>query len=57
MRRLLRKIRHIGIKLVFLLLWVGMAYQAIVYFINPVRVESYRLAVEYWQWMWNLVAG
>ena len=57
MKKKFRKVRHLTIKLIFLLMWCGIAYQAVVYFINPVRVESYKLAVDYWHGMWKVFFG
>jgi hypothetical protein len=49
------KLSHFFIKGVLYLMWAAVAYQAIVYFINPVRVDVYKLAVEYWKGMWEVL--
>ena len=51
------KISHYMIKGILYLTWGAIAYQAVVYFVNPVRAESYRLAVEYWRGMWKVLFG
>jgi hypothetical protein len=55
MRRKFIKLSHYLIKGVMFLLWIAVALQAVVYFVNPVRTESYKLAVEYWQGLWKLL--
>jgi hypothetical protein len=54
-KRRLKRFSHYIVKGVLYLMWAGVAYQAVVYFVNPVRVESYRLAVEYWKGMWTVI--
>lgn len=52
------KFSHYVIKGVLYLMWAAVAYQAIIYFVNPVRVNIYKMAVEYWKGMWEvLVVG
>jgi hypothetical protein len=57
MRRKLIRLSHFIIKGVIYLMWVAVGYQAIVYFVNPIRVESYRLAVEYWRGLWKIIVA
>jgi hypothetical protein len=57
MRRRLIRLSHYLIKGTLCLMLIAIAIQAAVYFVNPVRVESYRLAVEYWQGLWKLLFG
>lgn len=55
MRRKLIRVSHYLIRAVILLMWAGVVYQAVVYFVNPNRVEVYRGAVEYWRGIWKIL--
>ena len=57
MKRKLIKLSHYGIKGIIYLMWAAIVVQAVVYFVNPVRAESYKLAVEYWQGLWGVFFG
>jgi hypothetical protein len=54
-RRKLIKLSHYLIRGIFVLMWIGVVYQAAFYFVKPYRAESYRLAVEYWQGLWKVL--
>jgi len=55
MKRKMKKFRHWLIKGILCLMWIAVVYQAVVYFVTPVRAESYRLAVEYWRGVWSVL--
>ncbi len=55
MRRRMIKLSHYAVKGIICLMWAAVAFQAVVYFVNPVRVDTYRLAVEYWRGMWTVL--
>jgi len=55
MRRRWIRISHYLIRGILFLMWIGVVIQAVVYFVNPIRVESYRTAVEYWRGLWEVI--
>ena len=57
MRRKWIKFSHYLIKGILYLMCGAIVYQAVVYFVNTVRVESYSSAVKYWQGMWKVFFG
>ena len=57
MRRKLIRLSHFGIKGIICLMWAAVVVQAVVYFVNPVRAETYKLAIKYWQGLWGVFFG
>ena len=57
MRRKLIRLSHFGIKGTIYLMWAAVVVQAVVYFVNPVRAETYKLSIEYWQGLWSVFFG
>ena len=53
-KRKWRKVSHYFIKGILYLTWGVIIYQAVVYFVNPVRAESYKSAIEFWQGIWQV---
>lgn len=57
MRRKLIRLSHYCIKGIIYLMYIAIVLQAVVYFVNPVRAESYGMAVDYWQGVWAVFFG
>jgi hypothetical protein len=55
MRRRWIRFSHYAIKGILCLMWLAVIYQGVIYFINPIRAESYRLAVVYWRGLWDIL--
>jgi len=57
MKRKLIKLSHYCIEGIIYLMYFAIAVQAVVYFVKPVRAESYKMAVDYWQGVWAVFFG
>ncbi len=45
------------IKGILYLTWGAIVFQAVVYFVNPVKAETYQYAIEFWRGMWKVFFG